>query len=163
MKQFRLKKNNNVIGLIILGEMSEIPRPDSIFAGIHNLSIGNRVNIAQDCFLQASGGLTLEDEVMLGPGVKIWTVNHKIDDVNVPILDQGHEAEEVVIGKGCWLAANVFIMPGVHLPEGCVVAANSVVAKKKYPPFSILAGFPARKIGTRLKEDAPSPEGSTPE
>ncbi len=124
------------------------------FSGIHNLSVGNRVNIAADCFLQATGGLTLEDEVMLGPGVNIWTVNHLIDDINVPILDQGYESESVFIGKGCWLAANVFVMPGVELPEGCVVAANSVVAKKKYPPYSILAGFPARKIGTRKTEES---------
>ena len=52
-------------------------------------------------------------------------------------------------GRGCWLGADVFVMPGVDLPEGCVVAARSVVAKKAYPPFSILAGYPARVVGRR--------------
>jgi len=124
------------------------------FVGITKLRVGSRVNIAPDCFLQASGGLTLEDEVMLGPSVKIWTINHKTEDINVPIMDQGYLREEVVIGKGCWLGANVFVMPGVRLAEGCVVAAGSVLSKKKYPAYSIIAGYPARKIGTRKPEDS---------
>jgi acetyltransferase-like isoleucine patch superfamily enzyme len=121
----------------------------------HRLRIGRGCVISPDCFLQAHGGITLGDNVMLAPGVKIWSVNHVFRDTARPIREQGYEEEEVVIGDGCWLGANVFVMPGVALPEGCVVAAGSVVGKKKYPPWSLLAGFPARVIGNRLAAEPP--------
>jgi len=117
--------------------------------GPHQLSVGDYTHIGVDNFLQCSGGLTLGKYVLLGPGVKIWTVNHRFDDPTVPIHEQGYDYEKVVIGDGCWLGANVFVFPGVVLPEGCIVSANSVVAKKKYPAWSILAGYPARVIGKR--------------
>jgi acetyltransferase-like isoleucine patch superfamily enzyme len=58
----------------------------------------------------------------------------------------------VVIGRDVWIGANAFVMPGVQLGDGCVVAAGAVVGAKKYPPYKILAGNPARVIGTRQTE-----------
>lgn len=123
------------------------------FRGVHRITVGNDVGIGVDCFLQASGGLSLEDGVLLGPGVKIWTINHRFADLDRPIIEQGYERQEVVIGAGCWIGANVIILPGVHLPPGCIVSAGSVVGVKRYPPNSIIAGFPARVIGSRDKAD----------
>jgi len=111
------------------------------------------VEIGVDSFLQASGGLVLGDRVITGPGTQIWTINHVFDDHTRPIAEQGYERAPVVIGDDCWLGAGVFIMPGVELPEGCVVSAHSVVACKKYPPYAILAGHPARVIGRRDAQD----------
>ncbi len=122
---------------------------------VHKITAGNKVTIGMDNFLQAGGGIVLGDNVILGPSVKIWSVNHRFADVDRPIGDQGYDYEEVVIGEGVWVGANAFILPGVHLPEGCVVSAGSVVGKKKYPPFSILAGYPARVVGNRR----PAPAG----
>lgn len=119
------------------------------FRGIHRIRAGRNVQIGVDNFLQASGGLTLEDDVMLGPGVKIWTINHRFDNPDLPIYDQGYQYKPVHIGKGVWLGANVFVLPGVTLPEGCVVTAGSLVGIKRYPPWSILSGNPCRVIGNR--------------
>lgn len=131
---------------------------DVRFRNVHQLRVGDDCEIGVGNFLQAGGGITLGDRVMLGPGVKIWSVNHTFDDLDIPINQQGYQREEVVIGDGCWLGANVFVFPGVHLPEGCVVSAGSVVAKKRYPAFSILAGYPARVIGNRKpKEEKADP------
>jgi len=123
---------------------------------VHKLSLGNHVELGVDCFIQAGGEVTLADHVMLGPGVKIWSINHTIDQVDRPISEQGYSREPVSIGEGCWLGANVFIFPGVVLPEGCVVSAGSVVGKKKYPPYGIIAGYPARTIGSRLPKPEPT-------
>ena len=123
------------------------------FRGIHELRVGDNVRIGVDNFIQATGGVTLGNDVMLGPGVKIWSVNHKYDDLDCPIADQGYDYDPVVIGDGVWIGANGFIMPGVNIPEGCVVSAGTIVHKKAYPPYSILAGSPCRVIGTRLKEN----------
>ncbi len=121
------------------------------FRGVHKLMVGNHVHIGVGNFIQATGGVTLGDHVLLGPGVKIWSVNHKANDVDIPIFDQGYDYREVKIGNGVWLGANVFVMPGVEIPEGCVVSAGSVVGVKKYPPYSILTGNPCRVVGNRKK------------
>jgi acetyltransferase-like isoleucine patch superfamily enzyme len=66
-------------------------------------------------------------------------------------LQQGHEKKPVVIGGDVFIASNSFIMPGVTIPDGCIVAAGSVVGVKNYPPYSIIAGNPARVVGSRKK------------
>lgn len=130
----------------------------SRFRNVHLLKVGDESEIGVENFLQAGGGITLGKRVMLGPGVKIWSVNHNFDQFEVPINQQGYTEDPVSIGDDCWLGANVFVFPGVVLPEGCVVSAGSVVAKKRYPPYSILAGYPARVIGNRKPKDRPLAE-----
>ena len=119
------------------------------FRGIHKLRVGDDCGLGCGSFLQASGGITLGNQVLLGPDVKIWSINHIAADVNSPIIEQGHEYKEVVIEDGCWLGMSVIVLPGVHLPRGCVVSAGSVVGKKAYPAWSVLAGYPARVVGSR--------------
>lgn len=121
------------------------------FRGIHRLSVGDNVHIGVDNFIQATGHVSLGDDVMLGPGVKIWSVNHKTERTDIPIHQQGYDFKRVTIGNGVWIGANSFIMPGVDIPEGCVISAGSIVGLKKYPPFSILSGNPCRVVGNRKK------------
>lgn len=134
--------------------------PGIRFRNIHKMTVGDNVTLGVDNFFQAAGGLTIKDGTILGPGVKIWTANHRFDDPDRPIVDQGYTENPVSIGPHVWLGANVFIMPGVELPEGCIVSAGAVVGAKKYPPFTILAGNPARVMGNRRRaEQAPAPTG----
>lgn len=123
------------------------------FRGIHRLSVGDDCGLGHGSFLQASGGITLGNRVLLGPDVKIWSISHVTADPDRPIADQGYLQEEVVIEDDCWLGVSVIVLPGVHLPAGCVVSAGSVVGKKSYPAWSILAGYPARVIGNRRVAD----------
>ena len=135
------------------------------FRNIHLIRVADGAEIGVDSFLQGGGGITIGVNAMLGPGVKIWSANHRFDDVDTPIRDQGYEFAAVSIGDGCWLGANVIVLPGVDLPEGCVVSAGSVVGVKRYPPYSLLVGNPARVIGNRRSatgEDAP-PASSGPQ
>ena len=61
----------------------------------------------------------------------------------------------------CWIGANAFIMPGANLGEGTIVSAGSVVGGKAVPPYKILAGNPARVIGSREPIDPAPPEQDT--
>ena len=122
------------------------------FINIHKVSLGSHIVLGNGSFLQGAGGIEIGDHVLLGPDVKIWSTNHRFDDVTKPILEQGYENKKITIERHVWLGANVIVLPGVHLPEGCIVSAGSVVGIKKYPPFSILAGNPARVVGNRLKQ-----------
>lgn len=132
--------------------------PGVRFSNAASLIIGDNVAIGFDCAFQAGGGIEIHDRAAFGPGCKVWSLNHRFDDVNSPMLDQGYECKKVVIGKDVWLAANVFIMPGVELGEGCIVSAGSVVGARKYPAFSIISGNPARVIGNRKKPSSPAKE-----
>lgn len=119
------------------------------FRSMEHLSVGDHVTIGYDNFIQALGGVTIGDNVMTAPGVKIWSVNHNIDSTDVPIREQGQTQSPVVIGNDVWIASNAFILPGVHLPDGVVVTAGAVVGAKSYKPYAIIAGNPARIIGYR--------------
>ncbi len=121
---------------------------------IHKLHLGNQVTLGVDNFLQAAGGITIGDHSLLGPGVKVWSTNHVFAAPDTLIRGQGYEYKEVVIGRDVWIGANAFIMPGTRLGDGTVVAAGSVVGAKKYPPFAILAGNPARVIGSRRARES---------
>ena len=119
------------------------------FRNIHKIRIGSDVTIGVDDFLQAAGGITIGDDSLLGPGVKIWSTNHVFTDPDKRIRDQGSEYRAVVVGRDVWIGSNAFLMPGVELGDGCVVAAGSIVGAKKYPPYCMLMGNPARVIGNR--------------
>lgn len=119
------------------------------FRSLENLEVGDNVSIGYDNFLQAHGGLTIGNNVLLAPGVKIWSANHNVEDPDIPVREQGYTMKPVVIEDDVFVASNAFILPGVTLSRGCIVSAGAVVAAKTYRPYSILAGNPARVIGYR--------------
>lgn len=128
---------------------------------VQEMEIGDDVHIGLDVTLQAAGGIVIGDRVAFGPGSKIWTSNHRFENLDAPIMEQGYDYKPVTIGNDVWIAANVFIMPGVHIPEGTVVSAGAVVGVKKYPPYSIISGNPARVIGNRLKNEEKKKAGNS--
>ncbi len=125
----------------------------SRFRSMELLEVGDNVTIGFDNFLQAYGGLKIGNNVLMGPGVKIWSVNHNYQDPNTLINDQGQTKNPVVIGNDVWLAANVFVAPGVKLPDGCVVSSGCVVTPKPYKPNAIISGNPGRVIGYRKNSE----------
>jgi maltose O-acetyltransferase len=123
--------------------------PGALILGPQYLTVGRNCRIGVDTFLQANGQIEMGDDVLLGPGVKIWSVNHVFRQLDVPIWDQGYDHKKVVIGNGVWIGANSFVMPGANIGDHVVISAGSVVAGKDVEPCSILAGNPARRIGAR--------------
>jgi acetyltransferase-like isoleucine patch superfamily enzyme len=122
--------------------------------GVHHLSVGDNCTIGLENVIQATGGVEMGDNVLLGPGVKIWSVNHIFARTDLPIVEQGYEHKKVVIGNGVWIGAQSFIMPGAKIGDGVVVSAGSVVGGKDIEPYAIVAGNPARKIGSRMDRAA---------
>ncbi len=122
---------------------------------IDKMIIGDGVILGVDNFYQAGGGIEIGDETCFGPRSSVWSQNHKFEDPEVAVYKQGYDFRKVVIRKRVWIGANVFIMPGAELGDGCIVSAGAVVGAKKFPPYSILAGNPARFIGKREKKEEP--------
>lgn len=112
------------------------------------LSMGRGVAITVGCQLNAGGGITIGDNTMIGPGSMIWSQNHRYQDPEVPVAEQGYERAPVVIQENVWVGAGCIILPGVHLARGTVVAAGSIVTKST-EPYSVVAGNVARQVGKR--------------
>jgi maltose O-acetyltransferase len=96
------------------------------------------------------GECHIGDDVMMGTDVTVITRNHKHERTDIPMRLQGFEEEKpVYIGNDVWLGDRVTLMPGVHIGNGCIVAAGSVVTKD-VPDYSIVGGVPARVIRSRI-------------
>ncbi|BDX39588.1 transferase [Tenuifilaceae bacterium CYCD] len=112
------------------------------------LVIGNNVGIAQNCFIQVRGKVIIEDNVIFGPNVSIFSENHRFDNVDLPVNKQGVTRKGVKIESGVWIGTRAVILDGVTIGRNSVVAAGSIV-NKDVPPFSIVGGVPAKVIKIR--------------
>jgi acetyltransferase-like isoleucine patch superfamily enzyme len=112
------------------------------------IELGDRVSFNYGCYINGYGGLVIGDNCGFGPYVVIHTANHRTDDLDTPIRDQGWQARPIEIGADCFIGMTTCIVPGVRIGEGCVIGAGSVVTKD-IPPFSVAAGSPARPLRQR--------------
>lgn len=115
-------------------------------------TIGEHSYIGPNAVLGPSGGIEIGSYVLIGPGLTIISENHRFDDLDRSIYEQGVEPGKVVIADNCWIASNVTILAGVILGEGCVVAAGAVVTRD-VPPQSVVGGVPARVLRMRGKSN----------
>lgn len=120
-------------------------------SGEQHISIGDYVYIGPGAKLYGVGGIAVEKGTIIGPDVTIYSANHVFRDANYIPYDQRVETKPVTIGENVWIGGNVIIVPGTNIGEGCIVGAGSVVTGK-IAPFSIIAGNPAKVIGSRDAE-----------
>lgn len=69
-----------------------------------------------------------------------------------PTLDELPLKGDTVVGNDVWIGQNVTVMPGVHIGDGAIIAANSVVAKD-VPAYCVAGGNPCRVIRQRFDEE----------
>lgn len=106
-----------------------------------NIRLGNGVFINKSCMFVDLGGIEVEDNVLIGPNVKILSVNHPLDPKN----RRGVILKSVKIKRNAWLGAGVTVCPGVTIGENSVIGAGSVVTKD-VPSNTVYAGVPAKFI-----------------
>lgn len=66
-------------------------------------------------------------------------------EISTPSLCDLPIKGDTVIGNDVWFGQNVTVMPGIHIGDGCIIGANTTVAKD-IPPYSVAAGNPCRVI-----------------
>lgn len=105
------------------------------------ISIGKNVFINHACSFLDMGGITIEDNVLIGPKVNLITENHPLnpDDRKTLIC------KPVVIKRNAWIGAAATILPGVTIGENSIVAAGAVVTAD-VAPNTIVGGIPAKII-----------------
>jgi acetyltransferase-like isoleucine patch superfamily enzyme len=115
---------------------------------LNRVTVGRNFLVAGNVMINAGGGFTAGDDVLIGPQTKIWTINQRFDDPAKPVREQGYEQKPVVIGNDVWIGAQCVILPGVTIGDHAVVGAGSVVSRD-VPPWSIAVGNPARVVRSR--------------
>jgi putative colanic acid biosynthesis acetyltransferase WcaF len=107
------------------------------------VTIGNQVWIGDDAVLYSLGEIVIGDNAVVSQRSYLCGGDHDYTDPSFPI-----RSAKIVIGGEAWIAADVFVAPGVTIGNGCVVGARSTVLND-LPPMSVCAGYPARPIKLR--------------
>jgi len=112
------------------------------------IRIGSNVGLGEFASLGGAGGLEIGDDCIIGQYFSCHPENHNYKDPGPLIRLQGVDRQGISIGSNCWIGSKVTVLDGVHIGEGCVIGAGTVVTKS-FPGNSILAGVPARSLGDR--------------
>ena len=119
---------------------------------LHNIKVGNDVYIGHGSWINGvRGEIIFEDQVMLGPFVTMVCGNHALKDGSYRW--HSHQGMPIIIGEGTWIAAKGTIVSGITIGKANLVAAGAVVTKNT-PPFSVVAGVPAKVIKNTAGENA---------
>jgi len=122
--------------------------PDVHLLRPHLLRVGTNVSIHPMCYIDASGGVSIGDNVSIAHGVTVMSTSHLFESRALPIREQGYEYAPTSIGNDVWIGAKATILCGVSVGTGAVIGANSVVTRD-VEPYTVVAGSPARPIGHR--------------
>jgi len=116
------------------------------------IKIGNNVNFNTNVMVNADnmGEIIIGNDVMIGPNTVFRSANHEFRDPAKLIRLQGHTKGTIIVGNGVWIGANCVVLTKVNIGRGAVIGAGAVVTKD-VADFEIVAGVPAKKIGSRLK------------
>lgn len=111
------------------------------------VSLGDNSGIGVNA--QIASYVTIGNDVMMGPECMMYTTNHGMSRTDIPMWKQrSSEPRPIIIGDDVWIGSRVIILPGVHVGNGAVIGAGSVVTKN-VEPYSIVAGNPAKLVRMR--------------
>ena len=127
---------------VVIGEQTII---QGRFDG--NCHIGNQVWIGPQSYFDARD-LVIGDQVGWGPGAKVLGSEHTAVPIEVPIIATDLRIAPVRIEAQADIGVNAVILPGVTVGRGAIVGAGAVVTRD-VPPYTKVAGVPARIIGRR--------------
>lgn len=105
------------------------------------LTIGNFVSISADVKF-ILGGNHLTNRIS----------NYPFETFYGDKCDNSYSKGEIIIEDDVWIGMNAIILSGVHVGQGAVIAAGSVVCKD-VPPYAVVAGNPAKVKKFRFRND----------
>jgi len=108
-----------------------------------NFRAGDYCTIGAHVDIYSLGKIILKENVMISQGVYLCAGTHDYTKPHLPLI-----IHPIVIDENCWICADAYIGPGVKIGYAAVIGARSVVSNN-VPDKAILAGNPARIIGSR--------------
>lgn len=110
-----------------------------------NIYVGENFYANFDCTILDVCEVHIGKNVMLAPGVQIYTATHPLDPIE---RNSGKEyAKPVTIGDNVWIGGSAIINPGVTIGDNAVIASGAVVTKN-VPDNVVVGGNPAKVIKT---------------
>jgi maltose O-acetyltransferase len=113
------------------------------FIDCRSATIGKGTVIGNHCCIDARGGLVIGNNVNISSYTLLIAGSHDVQSV-----DFAGSAQPITVEDDVWLCTHCTILAGVTVGRGAVVAACAV-ATKNIPPYTIVAGIPAKAIGQR--------------
>ena len=138
---FRLCYYRNVLNMSI-GADTYI-HMDAWFDTKGNVTLGANSVINEKCRIDNRATVSIGRNVSISAEVCILTADHDLQRT-----DFGSREKPVTINDYVFIGTRALILPGVVIGEGAAVAAGSVVTKS-VAPYDVVAGVPAKTIGTR--------------
>lgn len=105
----------------------------------NRLFLGKNVYANHNLTVMSVGTITIDDGVMMGPGVGLFTDNHEPNNIRTI------STKEIHIKKNAWLGARVNVAPGVTIGENAIIGTGAVVTKD-IPDNAVAVGVPAKVI-----------------
>ena len=121
-------------GRVSIGKDVKIDYGATLTAGGGEIRLGDGVGIGRNNVIVAHKSITIGSGTILAPNVLIYDHDHEFD-CNTGVKVRSFRESEVVIGKNCWIAANVVILRGTVIGDNCLVGAGCVL-KGNYPANS---------------------------
>ncbi len=135
-------------GRIILGKWVHLGDETRLRAHEGTLRIGDKVVFARDVTVNCYLDIEIGASTLIADWTYICDFDHKTDDLDLPIKDQGLVKSPVRIGPDCWLATKVTVTRGTDIGRGVVIGANSV-ARGNIPAYAVAVGIPAVVVADR--------------
>jgi acetyltransferase-like isoleucine patch superfamily enzyme len=105
-------------------------------------------HLKSNTYIECNGCVSIGKYFHTGRGLTILSSNHDYkSNISIPYSKEVIK-KPVIIDDFVWCGLNVTILPGVHVGEGSVIGASSVVTKD-IPPYAIVGGNPARILKYR--------------
>ena len=138
--------------LIEIGEGSVIDSFVKIkpAGGTGDVVVGAHTTINSGVLIYSGNGVRIGDHCAIAGNTTFAAANHAFADRDRRIVEQGFLPSRggIVVEDDVWIGANVVLLDGAILRQGCIVGAGAVV-RGECPPFSISVGAPSRIIGYR--------------
>ena len=121
------------------------------------IQVGDDVTLGAKAILMASESqIMIGSKVMFGPNVIIVGGDHNTSVIGKYMRDaqskRPEDDQDIIIEDDVWVGAQAIILKGVRIGRGSIIAAGTVV-NKNVPPYTTVAGVPARVIGRRFDID----------
>ena len=131
---------------VVIGDQTYVAAGARIY---NNVSIGRNCSVNTNCMLDGGeAGIVIGDDTRIACDASIFAFEHVFEDPSTPFRTQGVVSRGVRIGRDVGIANKAIILDGITLGDGAFVAAGAVVTHD-VPALAIVAGNPARVIGTR--------------
>jgi acetyltransferase-like isoleucine patch superfamily enzyme len=114
------------------------------------LKIGSGVYINRNTSIDATVGIEIGNDTMIGPNCYITDHDHSFIGLppSTPIGELPLDGKKTIIGKNVWLGANVIVLKGVTIGDNAIIGAGSIVTKS-IPNNTIAVGSPCKVIKLR--------------